>query len=99
MTVITCIEDLRLLAKRRVPRMFYDDADSGSWTESTYRANESDFQKIRLRQRVAVKSAITAAASSTAPSPASRRCRRSSPRSARASKCTWTAASARGRTC
>jgi len=54
MTVITCIEDLRLLAKRRVPRMFYDYADSGSWTESTYRANESDFQKIRLRQRVAV---------------------------------------------
>jgi L-lactate dehydrogenase (cytochrome) len=52
--VITCIEDLRLLAKRRVPRMFYDYADSGSWTESTYRANESDFQPIRLRQRVAV---------------------------------------------
>jgi hypothetical protein len=38
----------------RVPRMFYDYADSGSWTESTYRANESDFQKIKLRQRVAV---------------------------------------------
>jgi len=54
MTVITCVEDLRLLAKRRVPRMFYDYADSGSWTESTYRANESDFQGIRLRQRVAV---------------------------------------------
>ena len=54
MTVITCIEDLRLLARRRVPRMFYDYADSGSWTESTYRANESDFQKIKLRQRVAV---------------------------------------------
>ena len=51
---ITCIEDLRLLAKRRVPRMFYDYADSGSWTESTYRANEADFQNIRLRQRVAV---------------------------------------------
>ena len=51
---ITCIEDLRLLAKRRVPRMFYDYADSGSWTESTYRANETDFAKIRLRQRVAV---------------------------------------------
>ena len=51
---ITCIEDLRLLAKRRVPRMFYDYADSGSWTESTYRANESDLAKIRLRQRVAV---------------------------------------------
>ena len=54
MTVITCIEDLRVLAKKRVPRMFYDYADSGSWTESTYRANESDFQKFKLRQRVAV---------------------------------------------
>jgi len=54
MTVITCIEDLRRLAKRRVPRMFYDYADSGSWSESTYRANESDFGRIRLRQRVAV---------------------------------------------
>jgi L-lactate dehydrogenase (cytochrome) len=53
-TTITCIEDLRLLAKRRVPRMFYDYADSGSWTESTYRANASDFQPIKLRQRVAV---------------------------------------------
>ena len=54
MTIITTIEDLRQLARRRVPRMFYDYADSGSWTESTYRANESDFQKIKLRQRVAV---------------------------------------------
>ncbi|HEY2926136.1 alpha-hydroxy acid oxidase [Piscinibacter sp.] len=54
MSVITNIEDLRLLAKRRVPRMFYDYADSGSWTESTYRANESDFRTIKLRQRVAV---------------------------------------------
>ena len=54
MTVITTIEDLRLLAKRRVPRMFYDYADSGSWTESTYRANSADFQNIKLRQRVAV---------------------------------------------
>ena len=54
MAVITNIEDLRVLAKRRVPRMFYDYADSGSWTESTYRANESDFQQIKLRQRVAV---------------------------------------------
>ena len=54
MSVITTIEDLRVLAKKRVPRMFYDYADSGSWTESTYRANESDFQKIKLRQRVAV---------------------------------------------
>ena len=54
MPVITNIEDLRVLAEKRVPRMFYDYADSGSWTESTYRANESDFQKIKLRQRVAV---------------------------------------------
>ncbi len=54
MTVITTIEDLRVLAQKRVPRMFYDYADSGSWTESTYRANSADFQKIKLRQRVAV---------------------------------------------
>jgi len=54
MPVITTIEDLRLLAQKRVPRMFYDYTDSGSWTESTYRANQSDFQKILLRQRVAV---------------------------------------------
>ena len=52
--VITNIEDLRVLAQKRVPRMFYDYADSGSWTESTYRANSADFQKIKLRQRVAV---------------------------------------------
>ena len=54
MSVITTIEELRILAEKRVPRMFYDYADSGSWTESTYRANQSDFQKIKLRQRVAV---------------------------------------------
>jgi L-lactate dehydrogenase (cytochrome) len=54
MSVITNIEDLRVLAERRVPRMFYDYADSGSWTESTYRANSEDFAKIKLRQRVAV---------------------------------------------
>ncbi|WNJ92359.1 alpha-hydroxy acid oxidase [Bosea sp. 685] len=48
------IEDLRILAKRRVPRMFYDYADSGAWTEGTYRANETDFAVIKLRQRVAV---------------------------------------------
>ena len=54
MTVITNIEDLRVLAQKRVPRMFYDYADSGSWTESTYRGNEADFQKIKFRQRVAV---------------------------------------------
>lgn len=54
MPVITRIEDLRVLAEKRVPRMFYDYADSGSYTEGTYRANESEFQKIKLRQRVAV---------------------------------------------
>ena len=52
--VMTCIEDLRKMAKRRVPRMFYDYADSGSWTESTYRSNEAAFQKIKFHQRVAV---------------------------------------------
>ena len=54
LSTITCIEDFRQTAKRRVPRMFYDYADSGSWTESTYRSNESDFQKLKLRQRVAI---------------------------------------------
>ncbi|WP_019937452.1 alpha-hydroxy acid oxidase [Bordetella sp. FB-8] len=54
LSTITTIEDLRVLAQKRVPRMFYDYADSGAWTESTYRANESDFQKIKFRQRVAV---------------------------------------------
>jgi L-lactate dehydrogenase (cytochrome) len=54
MPVITNVEDLRQLARRRVPRMFYEYCDAGSWTESTYRANERDFQDILLRQRVAV---------------------------------------------
>ena len=51
---VTCIEDLRRLAESRVPRMFYDYADSGSYTEGTYRANETDFAKIKLRQRVGI---------------------------------------------
>ena len=54
MTAIACIEDLRKKAKKRVPRMFYDYADSGSWSESTYRANEDDLQAIKFRQRVAI---------------------------------------------
>jgi L-lactate dehydrogenase (cytochrome) len=54
MAAITEVEDLRVLAQRRVPRMFYDYADSGSWTETTYRENTSRFQRIKLRQRVAV---------------------------------------------
>jgi len=48
------IADLKRLAKRRVPKLFFDYADSGAYTESTYRANESDFSKIKLRQRVLV---------------------------------------------
>jgi len=51
---VTCVEDLRRLARRRVPRMFYDYADSGSYTETTYRSNQTDFDRLRLRQRVAV---------------------------------------------
>ena len=54
MALITNIEEMQALAKRRVPKMFYDYADSGSWTETTYRANESDFARIKFRQRVAV---------------------------------------------
>ena len=52
--VITCIDDLKQMARRRVPRMFFDYADSGSWSESTFRANEEDFARIKFRQRVAV---------------------------------------------
>ena len=51
---MTCIEDLRLVAKRKMPRMFYDYIDSGSWTETTYRENTSDFKDIRFRQKVLV---------------------------------------------
>jgi L-lactate dehydrogenase (cytochrome) len=54
MPVITEIEDLKRLYRRRVPKMFYDYCESGSWTEQTFRENSSDFDKIRLRQRVAV---------------------------------------------
>jgi L-lactate dehydrogenase (cytochrome) len=54
MPVITEIEDLRRIYKRRVPKMFYDYAESGSWTEQTFRENSSDFDEIRLRQRIAV---------------------------------------------
>lgn len=54
MAPICEIRDLQKLARARVPRMFYQYADSGSWTETTYRENESDFAKIKLRQRVAV---------------------------------------------
>ena len=54
MPIITEIEDLRRLHKRRVPKMFFDYCESGSWTEQTFRDNGSDYSKIRLRQRVAV---------------------------------------------
>jgi len=51
---VLSVEEMMELARRRVPKQFFDYADSGSWTESTYRANEEDFRKITLRQRVAV---------------------------------------------
>ncbi|MEM9967611.1 MAG: alpha-hydroxy acid oxidase [Pseudomonadota bacterium] len=54
MPVITNIEDLKQIYERRVPRMFFDYCESGSWTEQTFRENTSDFDKLRLRQRVAV---------------------------------------------
>lgn len=54
MAKILEISDLKALAKRRVPKMFFDYADSGAWTEGTYRANEEDFRKVKLRQRVLV---------------------------------------------
>ncbi len=53
MKTVTCIEDLRELHQRRVPKMFYDYAESGSWTESTFRRNKDAFDEIQLRQRVA----------------------------------------------
>ena len=54
MPVITCIDDLKKLHKRRTPKMFYDYAESGSYTEQTFRENTTDFQQLRLRQKVAV---------------------------------------------
>ncbi|TCT10016.1 L-lactate dehydrogenase (cytochrome) [Tepidamorphus gemmatus] len=54
MAVVCEIRDLERLARRRVPKMFFDYANSGAWTESTYRANSEDFARIKLRQRVAV---------------------------------------------
>ena len=54
MPVITSVEDLRRLAERRVPRMFYDYCAAGSWTETTLRANTDDLNRIKLRQRVGV---------------------------------------------
>ena len=54
MTTITCIEDLRTLARRKVPRAFYDYVDTGSYNEETYRANRADLEAIKLRQRILV---------------------------------------------
>ncbi len=54
MPVITEIEDLKRIYRRRVPKMFYDYAETGSWTEQTFQENTSDFKKLRLRQRIAV---------------------------------------------
>jgi len=51
---ITCVEDFRQLYRQRVPKMFYDYAESGSYTESTFRRNEADFQRLLIRQRVGV---------------------------------------------
>ena len=54
MPVITNIDDLKRIYRRRVPKMFYDYAESGSWTEQTFRENTSDFDRIYLKQRVAI---------------------------------------------
>jgi hypothetical protein len=49
-----CVEDLRNLARSRIPKPFFDYVDAGSWSESTYRANEVDFAALTLRQKVLV---------------------------------------------
>ena len=54
MDAITTVDELRAIAKKRVPTMFYDYMESGSWTETTFRANCEDFSRISFRQRVAV---------------------------------------------
>ena len=54
MAIITNIDDLKSLYRRRVPKMFFDYTESGSWSEQTFRDNVYDFSKIRLRQRVAI---------------------------------------------
>ena len=69
--VITCIEDLRKLAKKRVPKMFYDFVDTGSWTQQTYRSNQEDFQRIMLRQRILVNMEVRSTASAMIGQPVS----------------------------
>lgn len=54
MAVITCIDDLKRIYKRRVPKMFYDYCETGSWTEQTFEENTSDFRDLYFRQRVAI---------------------------------------------
>jgi L-lactate dehydrogenase (cytochrome) len=54
MPIITNIDDLKKIYRRRVPKMFFDYAESGSWTEQTFKENVTDFSELRLRQRVAV---------------------------------------------
>ena len=51
MSVITCIDDLKQIYKHRVPKMFYDYAETGSWTEQTFIENTSDFQELHFRQK------------------------------------------------
>ena len=69
MPVITCIDDLRHLHRRRTPRMFYDYAESGSYTEQTFRENTEDFAQLRLRQKVAVDMSGRSTASTMAGEP------------------------------
>jgi L-lactate dehydrogenase (cytochrome) len=54
MPVITCIEDLRQMHRRKAPKAFYDYVDAGSYTEGTYHANSADLAAMTLRQRVAI---------------------------------------------
>lgn len=54
MAVITCIDDLKKIYHRRVPKMFYDYCETGSWSEQTFTENTSDFNEIYFRQRVAI---------------------------------------------
>ena len=69
MTVITCIDDLKTLHRKRTPKMFYDYCESGSYTEQTFRENTSDFSQIRLRQKVAVDMSGRSTASTMAGQP------------------------------
>jgi L-lactate dehydrogenase (cytochrome) len=75
----TCIEDLRRIARRRVPRMFFDYAQAGSYSEQTLRANRSDLEAVRLRQRVMVD--VSSRDTSTTSPASRRRCRSRSRRS------------------